>query len=215
MIAKAIASTILEDSEVTENSFIYVKGAELLSRYVGDAEKSIVSLFKKARENKFSTGKVGVIFIDEAEALLPTRGSRKSSDVETTIVPTFLAEMDGLNQDNPFVILATNHPGQLDAAVIRPGRIDVHVEIKRPNSKEAEEIFAIHLANTPLAGDINKISEELSVALFATELATKVSGALIENICKQATHLAIARVIEGTKPEVVTMDDLKEAFKLV
>ena len=196
MIAKAIASNILPD-EIHPDSFIYMKGGEMLSPYVGVTEQKIKSTFDRARKYYSKYGQRPVIFIDEAEAILPARGSRKSSDVETTIVPTFLSEMDGLEENNCFIILATNFKNSLDPAIIRAGRIDIHVEIDRPTLNDAKEIFAVHLSKTKLAEDINILVDTGANILFSELSSGKISGALIKNIVQNAGTLAIKRNVNN------------------
>lgn len=211
LIAKAIASYVLRDQELTKDSFVYLKGGEMLSPYVGVTENRIKSVFENARANFKKTGNRSVIFIDEAEAILPSRGSRKSSDVETTIVPTFLSEMDGFEDSGAFVILATNHASHIDSAVIRPGRIDLHVEITRPNKSDAEEIFMIHLKKTKCHGNVKKIAEEAANILFDSKHVHNVSGAMIANIVQNSISNAIKRLINSGKTDSrkgVVVDDI-------
>ena len=204
LIAKAIASTFLKGKDINKDSFIYMKGGEMLSPYVGMAENNIKSVFVRARRNYEKNGNKSVIFIDEAEALLPTRGSRRSSDVETTIVPTFLSEMDGFEDSNTFIILATNYPNQIDPAVIRPGRIDLKIEIGRPNVEDAEDIFKLYLSKT----NKYKSGLENSAAkhLFESRMAAYASGALIKNIVDKASLLAVKRAISGRNTGVTEED---------
>lgn len=213
IIAKAIASTFLSKFKVTAHSFFYLKGGEMLSMYVGAAEQNIKDLFTKCRESYKKTGVRSVIFIDEAEAILPARGSRKSSDVDTTIVPTFLSEMDGFEGYNPFIILATNFPSQIDDAVQRPGRIDLKVAVERPNKEDAADIFNIYLAKTKVTGKSEKIAQESAEILFShTEMTKKVSGAMIANLVTEASKIAMKREINGKRTSYVTAEDVKEAI---
>lgn len=213
MVAKAIASEFLEGQHINKDSFIYLKGGEMLSSYVGASEANIKSIFDRARMNFQVNHQRSVIFIDEAEAILPVRGSRRSSDVETTIVPTFLSEMDGFENNSTFIILATNFLGAIDPAVIRPGRIDLSVEIQRPTQEDAEEIFSIYLAKTKTAMDKKVISVSGAQALFASSYKDRASGALIKNIVDKATVVAIKRELEGRKPKGIIVDDILKFFK--
>lgn len=152
LLAKATATSIAaihNGGKSLPSGFLYVKGPEILSRWVGDAEATIRQLFARARAHKQEHGFPAVIFIDEAEAILRKRGSGLSSDMESTIVPMFLAEMDGLNETGAITILATNRPDVLDPAVVRDGRIDRKIRITRPNEESAREIFALHLKGVP------------------------------------------------------------------
>lgn len=219
MIAKAIASFLLRDQQLSKDSFIYLKGGELLNPYVGVTESRIKAIFDNARANFRKTGQKSVIFIDEAEAILPVRGSRTSSDVDSTIVPTFLSEMDGFNENETFIILATNHANRLDPAVIRPGRIDLHVEISRPTKSDTEEIFAIHLQKTKYDGNLNNICKEATNALFETNQVHKISGAMIANIVQSSVSTAIKRLISSEtdrsvdKTAAVTINDILKTIK--
>lgn len=212
MIAKAIASAFLRGKDITKDSFIYMKGGEMLSPYVGVAENNIKNVFKKARKNYEENGHKSVIFIDEAEALLPARGSRKSSDVETTIVPTFLSEMDGFEENSTFIILATNHPTQLDPAIIRPGRIDLQVAISRPTYEDAIDIFNIYLSKTKCSIASKTLATIASDALFKSNKVEEVSGAMIKNIVDKACLLAIKQSIANKKIQGITKENINEVI---
>lgn len=185
LVAKAVASSFLKGKNISRDSFIYMKGGEMLSPYVGVAENNIKAAFERARNTEGS-----VIFIDEAEAILPARGSRHSSDVDSTIVPTFLSEMDGFEEGKTFVILATNYPNQLDEAIIRPGRIDLKIEISRPQKEDAEDIFRLYLKKSKCS-DISSIAKKAAEALFNSPKARRVSGALIKSLVDNAALKAI------------------------
>lgn len=216
MIAKAIATTVLDKREITKDSFVYLKGGELLSEYVGKAEANIRTIFNNCREAMKKTGVQSTVFIDEAEAIVPRRGSRVSSDVDSTIVPTFLAEMDGLNKNNPFVILATNLPQQIDDAVLRPGRIDVHVKIDRPNRQDSEEIFDIYYNKSLCKDKASELSALSAELLFNNNvLSQSVSGAFIKNIVQKSTLHALRRYAETRKEKGVTKQDVTEVFNLI
>ena len=214
LIAKAIASMFLKDKNISNDSFIYLKGGEMLSPLVGAAENSIKSVFRRARHNYEKNGYKSVIFIDEAEALLPARGSRRSSDVETTIVPTFLSEMDGFEENGTFIILATNHPNQLDSAVIRPGRIDLKIEISRPTMEDAADIFNLYLGKTKCSKDPSDLAFTASECLFSTSKSASVSGAFIKNIVDNACLSAVRRAMKGVNTGV-TEEDLIQAINLL
>lgn len=217
LIAKAIASMILDSTSVDPRAFRYIKGAELLSMYVGATEQAIGELFRSCREYMEETGQQAVIFIDEAEAILPARGSRRSSDVETTIVPTFLSEMDGFDGNNPFLLLSTNLPNSIDEAILREGRIDVKVQINRPTEADAVEIFEIHLANMKCADKRNKLAEDGAKTLFASNLKHRVSGAMIQTIVNISAKNAMQRKIQFPKTDAVgiTVEDITNALNLV
>ena len=211
MIAKAIASTFLKGAEINKDSFIYMKGGEMLSPYVGVAENNIKSAFERARINNKKNGQRTVIFIDEAEALLPTRGSVRSSDVEKTIVPTFLSEMDGFEDSSTFIILATNHINALDSAVIRPGRIDLTLEISKPDYNDTVEIFGIYLKKPKLAE--KDLAQKATEYLFKSSHVKEITGAYIKNIVEKASMNAIKREIAKTGPKGVSLEDMINAIE--
>lgn len=151
LLAKAAAGALaaIHGKSANTSGYIYVKGPEVLSKWVGEAEATIRSLFAMAREHKAKHGYPAIVFIDESDALLGRRGSGVSSDMEKTIVPSFLAELDGLTDSGAMVILATNLAHRLDSAIVRDGRIDRRIRIGRPDEKGAAEIFGIHLRKVP------------------------------------------------------------------
>jgi proteasome-associated ATPase len=152
LIAKAVASSLANmvadergGDPSAKSYFLNVKGPELLNKYVGETERHIRLIFARARE-KASQGMPVVVFFDEMESLFRTRGTGLSSDVETTIVPQLLAEIDGVERlDNVIVIGASNREDMIDPAILRPGRLDVKIKIERPDAEGAKEIFAKYL----------------------------------------------------------------------
>ncbi|MFF1528958.1 proteasome ATPase [Cellulomonas sp. NPDC058312] len=153
LIAKAVAHSLAEtsarargeDVADAKSYFLNVKGPELLNKYVGETERHIRLIFARARE-KASQGHPVVVFFDEMESLFRTRGTGVSSDVETTIVPQLLAEIDGVERlENVIVIGASNREDMIDPAILRPGRLDVKIKIERPDAEGAREIFAKYL----------------------------------------------------------------------
>jgi len=146
MIAKAVANNLAERisekrGEKVKGYFINIKGPELLNKYVGETERKIREIFIKAREKAAEDVPV-VVFFDEMDALFRTRGSGISSDVETTIVPQLLAEIDGVEHlKNVIVIGASNRQDLIDPAILRPGRLDVKIKIERPDRQAAVDIF--------------------------------------------------------------------------
>jgi proteasome-associated ATPase len=152
LIAKAVASSLAKmvaakrgGDPNAKSFFLNVKGPELLNKYVGETERHIRLIFARARE-KASQGMPVVVFFDEMESLFRTRGTGLSSDVETTIVPQLLAEIDGVERlDNVIVIGASNREDMIDPAILRPGRLDVKIKIERPDAEGAEEIFGKYL----------------------------------------------------------------------
>ena len=159
MIAKAVASSLAK--EVTERTgeegrsyFLNIKGPELLNKYVGETERHIRLVFQRARE-KASEGTPVIVFFDEMDSLFRTRGSGVSSDVENTIVPQLLSEIDGVEGlENVLVIGASNREDMIDPAILRPGRLDVKIKIERPDAESARDIFSKYLTpRLPLHAD--------------------------------------------------------------
>jgi len=157
LIAKAVAASLArkvaakEGKPVGKSFFLNIKGPELLNKYVGETERHIRLIFQRARE-KASDGTPVVVFFDEMDALFRTRGSGVSSDVETTIVPQLLSEIDGVERlENVIVIGASNREDMIDPAILRPGRLDVKIKIERPDAESARDIFSKYLtADLPL-----------------------------------------------------------------
>jgi len=153
LLGRGAATSLGKTHGASDNKgFFYLKGPELLDKYIGNSEASIRQIFTYARDHRKREGYPAIIFIDEAEALLATRGSRKSSDIDSTIIPTFLSEMDGFDPSSALIILATNLPDSLDPAVTREGRVDRKILVGPPDKDTAELIGNIHLKSMPVAG---------------------------------------------------------------
>lgn len=160
LIAKAVANSlakkVAERTGVAEQKsfFLNIKGPELLNKYVGETERHIRLVFQRARE-KASEGMPVIVFFDEMDSLFRTRGSGVSSDVENTIVPQLLSEIDGVEGlENVLVIGASNREDMIDPAILRPGRLDVKIKIERPDAEAARDIFSKYLTpNLPLHDD--------------------------------------------------------------
>ncbi|RKU26152.1 proteasome ATPase [Candidatus Poribacteria bacterium] len=161
LIARAVASSIAErvrkesGRDDVRGYFINIKGPELLNKYVGETERKIREVFQKARD-KSREGFPVIIFFDEMDSLFRSRGMGISSDMESTLVPQFLSEIDGVeNLRDVIVIGASNRQDLLDPAVLRPGRLDVKIKIDRPNLDGAKDIFAIYLTpDLPFAENV-------------------------------------------------------------
>jgi len=159
LIAKAVANSIakklghLTGKEV-RSFFLHVKGPELLNKYVGESERQVREVFKKAKE-RAADGNPVIVFFDEMDALFRTRGSGISSDIESTIVPQFLSEIDGVERlRNVIVIGASNRQDLIDPAVLRAGRLDVKIRISRPDAVAAHEIFSKYvIQDLPFAAE--------------------------------------------------------------
>jgi len=160
LIAKAVANSLAKKvAEVSgdreaRSYFLNIKGPELLNKYVGETERQIRLVFERARE-KSEEGWPVIVFFDEMDSLFRTRGTGISSDMESTIVPQLLAEIDGVETlKNVIVIGASNREDLIDPAILRPGRLDVKIKIERPNEESAAQIFGRYLtADLPIDGD--------------------------------------------------------------
>ncbi|MBI2198519.1 MAG: proteasome ATPase [Candidatus Rokubacteria bacterium] len=183
MIAKAVANNLAERisekrGEKVKGYFLNIKGPELLNKYVGETERKIREIFIKAREKAAEDVPV-VVFFDEMDALFRTRGSGISSDVETTIVPQLLAEIDGVEHlRNVIVIGASNRQDLIDPAILRPGRLDVKIKIERPDKSAAVDIFnrymttelPIHESETRQHGGDLQATVDRMIAATAEEM---------------------------------------------
>ena len=153
LIAKAVANSLAKKvsertGEEGRSFFLNIKGPELLNKYVGETERHIRLVFQRARD-KATDGMPVIVFFDEMDSLFRTRGSGVSSDVENTIVPQLLSEIDGVEGlDNVIIIGASNREDMIDPAILRPGRLDVKIKIERPDAEGAREIFSKYLTPT-------------------------------------------------------------------
>lgn len=240
MIAKAVANNLAEKisekrGEPIKGFFLNIKGPELLNKYVGETERKIREVFIKAKE-KASEDVPVVIFFDEMESLFRTRGSGISSDVETTIVPQLLSEIDGVEGlKNVIVIGASNRQDLIDPAVLRPGRLDVKIKIERPDRAGAADIFSKYfIKDLPLALKGQTIDETVMRVVDNMYAASEenrflevtyangdkevlyfkdfMSGAMIESIVRRAKKLALKRYIGGGL-KGITEDDLLNAAR--
>lgn len=192
MMAKAVASE-------SGANFIYVKASELLSMWVGESEKHVRDIFRRARQVA-----PAIIFFDEIDALTPRRGMGNDSHTTERVVSQMLAEMSGLEEMRDVIVLAaTNRPDILDVALLRPGRFDRHILVPTPDHDARLEIFKIHTKNMPLDGiDL----EEL------TEKTESYSGADIEAVCREAAIAALRKDIESDK---INEQDFEKALQFV
>ena len=234
LIAKAVANSLAKKvaastgGEKGRSYFINIKGPELLNKYVGETERQIRMVFQRARE-KSEEGWPVIVFFDEMDSMFRTRGSGISSDMESTIVPQLLAEIDGVEGlRNVIVIGATNREDLIDPAILRPGRLDVKIKIERPTATAAQHIFARYLTDEiPIAsGEVVADMIEHAVAeMYRADDSNRFlevtyqngdkeilyykdfsSGAMIENVVRRAKKLAIKRVIAGGPKGVSTQD---------
>lgn len=183
LLAKAIAK------EAGVN-FIAIAGPELLSKYIGESERGVREVFKKARQ-----AAPCILFFDEIETLVPQRGKVVGDQVTERVVTQFLTEIDGIEELKGVLVLAsTNRPDLIDPALLRPGRFDFVIELPKPDVKAREEIFCVHTRGKPLARDI-------SLPTLAEETAGLV-GADIASICQKASLLAIREFLASKEEDV-------------
>ena len=233
LIGKAILTEVIRklsehDGSKLEGRFIHVKGPEILNMWLGESERKIREIFKKARDYK-EKGQIPFIFIDEAESILGTRQAWRGSNISNTVVPMFCAEMDGIQSlRETVVILATNRPDLIDPAIIRPGRIDRKIKVSRPNREESKAILKVYLKEgLPREhADFDAMAEPFLDRLFARSSEQEVlvltlrsgsnrkmywndfiSGAVIEGIMKRAKERSIERAIRG-ETLCLTVEDL-------
>ena len=244
LIAKAVANSLAQKvalstgGEKGRSYFINIKGPELLNKYVGETERQIRLVFQRARE-KSEEGWPVIVFFDEMDSMFRTRGSGISSDMESTIVPQLLAEIDGVEGlRNVIVIGATNREDLIDPAILRPGRLDVKIKIERPNQRAAAQIFGQYLTDEiPIASGevVSEMIERTVTEMYRDDEANRFlevtyqngdkeilyykdfsSGAMIENIVRRAKKLAIKRLIAGGPKGVGTqdmLDSIKQEYK--
>ena len=182
LLAKAVAS----ESEV---NFISVKGPEILSKWVGESEKGIREVFKKAKQ-----ASPCIIFFDEIDSVVPRRGSEAASHVVDRVISQFLTELDGIEELKGIVVLAaTNRLDIIDQALLRAGRFDFHLELPVPDQEARTEIFKVHTRDKPLSPGVN-----LKSLAKATE---GLVGSDIESVCRKASMMAIREFIESGKED--------------
>ena len=231
-LAKKVAASIGEDKG--RSYFVNIKGPELLNKYVGETERQIRLVFERARE-KSDEGWPVIVFFDEMDSMFRTRGTGVSSDMESTVVPQLLAEIDGVEGlENVIVIGATNREDLIDPAILRPGRLDVKIRIDRPDAHAARQVFLRYLNDEIPIGDGETVDQMVSAAvdemyrvdddnrflevtyangdkevLYFKDFA---SGAMIENIVRRAKKSAVKRVIDGGS-RGITSNDLIAAVR--
>lgn len=240
LIGRAILSDVVSQlkskdgaSQDLEGRFIHVKGPEILNMWLGESERKVREIFKRAREYK-EKGKLPFIFIDEAESILGTRQALRVNNISNTLVPMFCAEMDGIQSAREMVvILATNRPDLIDPAILRPGRIDRKIKVGRPNRKDCQAILKVYLKpELPIEGDrledlvhpfldhlFKKTPDQEALVLTLRngefqKLYWKdfISGAVLEGIVLRAKERAIERAIAGEELQIKA-DDLMHALK--
>ncbi|MDO8724712.1 MAG: CDC48 family AAA ATPase [Candidatus Methanoperedens sp.] len=206
MLAKAVATE-------SEANFISIKGPELMSKYVGESERIVRETFRKARQAAPS-----IIFFDEIDSIVPTRGSSFDSGVTERVVSQILTELDGLEElKDVVVVAATNRPDMVDPALLRPGRLDRLIYIRPPDKREREMIFTLHLKGKPIypGVEIKKLAE----------MSEGYSGADIEAICREAAMHALRdsikhgmlkeEVIQAARDVRIKLEHFNTAFSIV
>ena len=226
MLGKAAATALAKahGKSASSGGFIYVRGPELLHGIVGSSESNVRQLFASARAHEAEHGYPSIIFLDEADGLLAARGRNPWEGMERTVVPMFLAEMDGLESTGATVILATNRPDAIDPAFMRDGRIDLRIEVPPPGEAACADIFGKCLRGRPFTPeDLPKLA---AAELFADRhvvrmvkndkgrdrltLAKSASGALVAGVVERATQRAIRRAISDGDA-VLTIEDVKSS----
>jgi proteasome-associated ATPase len=233
MLGKATATALAKiHGRQGTKGFFYVKGPEILDRWVGSSELAVRSLFAMTRRFYETHGYRAVLFIDEADAILFERGTGVSSDVDRTIVATFLNEMDGLDETGALVILATNRPNTLDPAITRDGRIDRKIKVERPDASTATSMFELYLRGLPLQNGytVNGLAESATDKLFSAEnvlytinlrdgealsftLAEVTNGGMVAGIVNRAKLAAVKRDQAAGKIEGIRLSDLISAIE--
>jgi transitional endoplasmic reticulum ATPase len=199
MLAKAVAAQ-------AQANFISVKGPELVSKFVGDSEKGVREIFRKARR-----ASPCVIFFDEIDALIPRRGGADATGVANRVLSQFLSEMDGVEELKDVLVLgATNRLDMLDEAVVRPGRFDQIIEIGAPDEPSRVAIYRVHLGNKPLDASL---SEDALTADLARR-SPGASGAQCASVVSRAAMHAVRRGVESPEgPVKLTREDFDLALR--
>ena len=198
LVAKAVAASLARKvAEKTgeakrQSYFLNIKGPELLNKYVGETERQIRMIFQRAKE-KSDEGVPVIVFFDEMDSLFRTRGTGISSDIESTIVPQLLAEIDGVESlKNVIVVGASNREDLIDPAILRPGRLDVKIKIERPDQASAKDIFAKYLTpDLPIADDevrVNGGSKEKAIEAMIAKTVERMYSEEPENRFLEVTY---------------------------
>ncbi len=214
--------------------FLHIKGPEILNMWVGESERQVRDLFAQCRE-RAADGQLAFLFIDEAESILGVRRGGRAHSILSTLVPMFCTEMDGIEPlSNVVIILASNRADLIDPAILRPGRIDRKIRVRRPDLPGAQRIYEIYLRDSlPLAEPGAELARATAEAHYARrpenefleltyrsgrrEILSRgdvASGAIIAAIVERAKGLAIKRAITSQSPGELTRADLLEALRL-
>lgn len=220
--------------KAVDSGYIYVKSPEILNKWVGNTELEIRELFTRARRHYRENGYKAILAFDEADAIMPQRGTRLTSSIADTIVPMFLGEMDGIDSkqtaENPIVVLLTNRADVLDPAVTRPGRISRHIKVERPDQMSAIDILDIHTKGMPFEDDKNRMA---ILAIAASDVFSKtrllyslngeydftlgdcVNGAMLESITQIAKMNALYRDLANNSKSGLNLEDFRLAVKKI
>jgi proteasome ATPase len=232
MLVRATAHMLamLYGKEYHPSAYLYIKSPELYNMYVGNTEDNLRQVFSVCRAHYHKYGYPATVAFDEADALFPQRGRRRSSDISDTVVPMFLGEMDGADEEqtkaNPLVFLLTNRPDTLDPAVTRYERINKHIRVGRPDAETALDVIGLYAKGIPFQ-EPGKTFGTLAVAvedLFSKSrtlyrvmgdqnftLGDACNGAMLKALMEKAKMLAIHRDIRETTKSGVTLGDLRMA----
>ena len=233
LLAKAVATSIAKrlGKKLSKTGFQYVKGPALLDKFVGESEANVRRLFEQTRAHWKKEGTPCVLMIDEADSILGVRGASGflGEGMERTIVPMFLAELDGFDPSGAFFLLATNRPDRLDPAILRDGRVDRKIAVKRPDQEGAEKILRIACEGRPIGKGViefamravfeNRPLYKLTHPVKGfTEFgyADLISGARLVGLVERAAGHAIQREILGGKPGISDRDfqlAIEEAYE--
>ncbi len=190
LLAKAVATE-------SQTNFIAIKGPELFNRYVGESERAVREIFRKAKQVA-----PAIVFFDEIESLAQSRSGSPYSPVADRVVSQLLSELDGIEDMKEVVVLAaTNRPDLVDPALLRPGRLERLIHVPIPDERERSEILRVHLAGKPLAPDVDE--KELARAMDG------YVGSDIEALCRRAAMLALREFMKGSKGRLPTKENLK------
>lgn len=233
MICRAVITEIANryGKDGLASGAIFLKGPEFLTKYVGDSEEMIRSIFERTRRHKKKFGWPAIVVVDEAEAAFRKRGSGKSSDVEITTTTTWNTEMDGLEDSGAIFLLATNRVDLIDPAILRDGRIDLKFTVERPNRESVRAIFEKNFTGLPVVGSAAKLAEFATTLFFSEQfplfeisrtslkeplkfaLANVVNGAMVVGIANKAARLAIRRERESQRESAICQQDVEEAIR--
>lgn len=232
MLAKAAATALARVHGASgAGGYIYVKGPELVSKWAGETENNIRRVFEQARAFKARTGIPAILFFDEGDALFGRRGTGGTGrdGLQAMVVPALLAEMDGLSDAGAFVLIATNRPDALDSAVVREGRIDKKIQVRRPTQPEVAAIVARALRGKPCEASGEVMGSKAAESLFSAKralytltmkgegdrklvLGNVASGAMAVAIADRAVAAAMRGALGGDVGRNVTAADLEQAI---